>query len=361
MAFDLEGHAYLRSFDHIVRYDATNPDPQGWREVPFDYGESMKQAGVWSRSRTRIHSAISFYSTRGVASSQMGGFGVSPKGHVIVSASNPETQPDRREDGDIYESMGERYTPQMFPGRARPWEVHVFDRHGNRVYGDAVPGVPRHVGLNMDAQDNIYVMIAGIGRVNGKPYDHYPLSCSLAKVEPGTQILSAQRAPIPLSDDRRPDRPPDLTQTDGGGEAWLTDGAHWVRGGVGIDGKRARCHCPSQSRPGFDYFARSFLPEIDRYSVLVVDKNNNEIVRIGRYGNIDEGKPLIEDGGPPDPRSIGGDELALMHHQFLAVESDRRLFIGDLGNACIRSVKLLYHAEETVPLKDVPDRAERVD
>ncbi len=363
MAFDLEGHAYLRSFDHIVRYDASNRDPQNWREVPFDYGESLEQAGIWSQSRNRIISAISFYSTRGVASSQMGGFGVSPRGRIIISASNPEERPDRREDGDIYQVMGERYTPPMFPGRVRPWEVHVFDRHGNRVYADAIPGVGRKVGLNMDARDNIYAVVAAVGRVAGEPYYH-PFSCSLIKVEPDTQMLSASRAPIPLSPERRPDRPADLTQADPGGEVWLGEGARWIRGGVGFDGKRVGsrgCHCPSQSRPGFDYFARSFLPEIDRYSVLVVDKNNNEIVRIGRYGNIDEGKPLIEDGGPPDPRSIGGDELALMHHQFLAVESDRRLFIGDLGNACIRSVKLLYHAEETVPLKDVPDRAERVD
>jgi hypothetical protein len=43
-----------------------------------------------------------------------------------------------------------------------------------------------------------------------------------------------------------------------------------------------------------------------------------------------------------------------MHAQMLAVESDRRLFIGDLGNARIASVKLIYAAEERVVLKDVP-------
>ncbi len=32
-----------------------------------------------------------------------------------------------------------------------------------------------------------------------------------------------------------------------------------------------------------------------------------------------------------------------------------RLFIADLGNACIRSVKLGYHAEQRVALKDAPD------
>ncbi len=66
--------------------------------------------------------------------------------------------------------------------------------------------------------------------------------------------------------------------------------------------------------------------------------------------------PLAREGGPPSPRSIGGDEVGLMHPQMLAVESDRRLFISDLGNARILSVKLGYHAEERVALKEVPDR-----
>jgi hypothetical protein len=60
---------------------------------------------------------------------------------------------------------------------------------------------------------------------------------------------------------------------------------------------------------------------------------------------------------PPHPRSIGGDEVAIMHAQNLAVHTDRRLFLADIGNQCIRSVKLGYHAEERIPLKSVPDRA----
>jgi len=39
-----------------------------------------------------------------------------------------------------------------------------------------------------------------------------------------------------------------------------------------------------------------------------------------------------------------------MHTMNLAVHSDRRLFLADIGNQCIRSVKLDYHRAETVPL-----------
>jgi len=89
----------------------------------------------------------------------------------------------------------------------------------------------------------------------------------------------------------------------------------------------------------------------------VLDTNGNEILRIGKYGNVDDGKPLINEGGPPHPRSIGGDEVAFMHIQFPAVHTDRRLFVSDLGNARIASIKLEYHTEEKVSLRKVKDKS----
>jgi hypothetical protein len=48
-----------------------------------------------------------------------------------------------------------------------------------------------------------------------------------------------------------------------------------------------------------------------------------------------------------------------MHPAFVAVHTDRRLFIQDYGNARTVSVRLGYHAEATVALKDVPNREGR--
>jgi hypothetical protein len=280
--------------------------------------------------------------------------GVSPKGHLIVSVCNPEAAPDRKGERNAFSAALRPYVPQIYPGRCRPWEVHVFDKHGKLVYQDAVPGIGRMVGINMDRDDNIYVMLAGIGRVAGGPYFN-PVSCSMLKLRPGTKFYSTN-AVIPLPEDARPKRLPDCTEVDTCGSVWVENPC-WIRGGVGFDGKRVKCHCGSQSRPALDGFARSFLPEVDRYSVLVLDANGNEILRIGQYGNVEDGMPLVREGGPPSPRSVGGDEVALMHAQMLAVESDRRLFISDLGNARIVSVKLEYRAQEKVALKDVPDGA----
>jgi hypothetical protein len=93
-----------------------------------------------------------------------------------------------------------------------------------------------------------------------------------------------------------------------------------------------------------------------------MDSNGNLILRIGQYGNVDDGMPpegvqrgAAKSGGPmvapPNPRSIGGDEVSLMHGCHVATMTDRYLYIGDVGNGRIVSVKLDYHATERVPLQ----------
>jgi hypothetical protein len=139
------------------------------------------------------------------------------------------------------------------------------------------------------------------------------------------------------------------------GGLWV-EGADWLYGGVGFAGWRLSCICWN-TRPALDLFARSFLPEIDHFTVAVLDTNGNLILRIGTCGNVDDGKPLIPDGGPAKPRSIGGDETALFYAPYLATHTDRRLFVADLGNSRILSVKLGYYAEEKVALKDIRDQA----
>lgn len=126
----------------------------------------------------------------------------------------------------------------------------------------------------------------------------------------------------------------------------------------GFCGKNMLCSCWN-CRFALDYFARSFAPEVDRCQVAVLDNNGNPILRVGRYGNVEDGVPLVKDGGPGKPRPIGGDEVALCYAPYLAADTDRRLFIADPGNGRILSVKLGYHAEERIALKDVAERAEK--
>jgi hypothetical protein len=92
------------------------------------------------------------------------------------------------------------------------------------------------------------------------------------------------------------------------------------------------------------------VPEAIRGKVAVLDANANLILRVGQLGNVDDGRPLVATGGPPNTRSIGGDETALFWPANVATHRDRRLFVHDWGSARIVSVKLGYHAEERVAL-----------
>jgi hypothetical protein len=71
--------------------------------------------------------------------------------------------------------------------------------------------------------------------------------------------------------------------------------------------------------------------------VAALDSAGNLILRIGRYGNVDE------------------EGIRLMHGAYVATHTDRRLFIADPGNARIVSVKLDYHATQRAALKDVAE------
>ena len=130
-------------------------------------------------------------------------------------------------------------------------------------------------------------------------------------------------------------------------------------GGVGFGGFNSSkggggCACWN-ARFALDLFARSFVTELNRFRVAVLDTNGNLIMRIGKYGNVDDGVPLVMAGGPLSPRSIGGDEVALFYAPYLATDTDRRLFIADPGNGRILAVRLDYHATERVALEKAKD------
>ncbi len=354
MAFDQNGHAYVRKTDLVVRYDS-----ETWREIPWDYGETCEILSTVTRTKVKINSAL-IMPSRSPVCHQQGGISVSPKGHVVVAChdrSNSFAKNHRiaRPAKQVY--RGKEYNPPLFPGRESSSTsscIHVWDKHGKLVYEDAIPGIPQIDGVFMDKDDSLYVMATPTRILDGKKYFN-PVSETLMKFKPKKgKIVSTKNSPLPLQKTEWPDRKQDLNGR------WVT-GAEWFYGGVGFAGFNGYlasfpCAC-WWSRFSLDYFARSFAPEPYQYSVAVLDSNGNLILRVGRPGNVDDGKPLTAAGGPGNTRSIGGDEVAIFHSDFVGTDTDKRLFIADLGNGCIRSVKLGYHAEEKIFLKDVPDKA----
>jgi hypothetical protein len=280
---------------------------------------------------------------------------VSPRGHLVVAVNNYGTQPANRK--DVYETPvepgGKPYVPPNYPGRVRWGEVHVWDRHGQMLYEDAVPGLNRLDGLGIDRDDNLYVLSTTTRVLDGQRYFN-DMTETLMKVQPKkARVLSpSDRAAVTLAPEAQPKRPPDVSNSHVG-PAWV-EGAEWFYGGVGFAGKNASrsgggCDCYN-ARFALDFLGRSFAPEIDHYSVAVLDSAGNLILRVGQYGNADS-------AGPNSAVPLSGDGVGLVYAPYVATQTDRRLFIADPGNARIVSVRLDYRASETVRLRDVPNQA----
>ncbi|MCK6473983.1 MAG: hypothetical protein L6R28_19855 [Planctomycetes bacterium] len=355
LCFDANGAAYLRNINVAVRYDSKN-----WREIPWDYGEERASVHTSSSSDRKATSAISGLVLPANGGWHHGGMYVAPNGKFAVTCLYSVSGPQ----GDAAAANVEnspKWMPRMYPGRAcggrggGPF-IHVWDKHGQLVHEDALPGMADNTyGIGLDKEDGIYLMLAATRILDGKRY-YNDLSSTLLKVRPSqAKIVSASgKLEIPLPPELKPKRAPDF-ENSANGKAWI-EGAEWMYGGVGFAGKNAGIGCACMNtRFCFDYLNRSWAPEIDRYSVAVLDANGNLILRFGRYGNVEDGMPLVKDGGPAEPRSIGGDEVALFHGAYLTTQTDKRLYIADPGNERVLSVKIGYQSEGKVALKNVPD------
>jgi hypothetical protein len=349
LAIDLEGYFYLRSEYNVVRFE-----PANWKEIPFDYGTERTKIGFDDIKTVNAVSVIDLPSTSKHGNWwHAGGFSVSPKGDIAVTCFNSATRNSQAPSGseNFYSKGGKNskkssYTPDMYPGRKVDFEIHIWDKFGKIKYQDAFPGVTETNGIFLDKDDNLFVMMDQNRMLGDKPY-LINWGSTMVKVKAGNaKVISADKdIPIPLAASARPNRSQDIV----GG--WI-ENVEWLYGGVGFSGWRSGASCICwNTRPTVDLFSRVFAPEIDHYSVAVLDSNGNLILRVGQYGSVDDGKPLIAEGGPKNPNSIGGDEVALFHAAYLATFTDHKLFIADGGNSRIVSVKLDYHNTQKIPLK----------
>ncbi|HLX63653.1 MAG TPA: hypothetical protein VKX17_20450 [Planctomycetota bacterium] len=348
MCFDHLGQAYLRTISVVARYDADT-----WREIPWDYGEERAAVCTSSGSDRKTASVLSGLIIPANAIWHHGGMSVSLKGHLAIGCQIHTHAAERAEEKQIVQTLA--WTPRLYPGRLLSGRVgafiHVWDERGKLMQEDAVPGLGDIYGVGIDRDDDLYCMSGATRIFNGERY-YNDLSGTLLKfshnnVKPRI-VSDSKDVPNPLERNEFPRRAPDLGSALQG-RAWI-EGADWFFGGVGYDGKNRGVGCACwNARFALDYFNRSFAPEVDRYSVAVLDSNGNLILRVGRYGNADS-------AGPKSLVPLGGDEVGLMHGAYVATHTDNRLFIADPANARIVSVKLDYHATERVALKDIVDQ-----
>lgn len=363
-AFDLDGNIYIRNTDLIVRYDS-----KSYREIPFDYGEQRFKVGEIGSGGKRAADIVAGLAlpAKSPVCFHQGGISVNAKGQIMASCAYRFVGLSGTDDVGHYKinppASGESYAyqPSVYPGRISGSTtpcLHIWDKHGNLIYEDAAPGVGQLNGVGLDRDCNVYYMQASSRVLDGKPYPDRT-SETVVKVKPGASktIVDTKVAPVPVSATELPKRPPDV-RMDGGDNSWI-EGAEWLYGGVGFagfsPGHAPACACWF-SRFTLDYFARSFAPEPTIYSVAIIDSAGNLITRVGRYGNVDDGKPMVPSNGQPTTASLGGDEVGLFYACYVGTHTDRRLFISDVGNGRIVSVKLNYYKEERIALKDIVDK-----
>ncbi|MCX7591273.1 MAG: hypothetical protein N2255_06550 [Kiritimatiellae bacterium] len=363
LAFDLDGHVYLRAHGTVVRYD-----PVDWREVRWDYGEEREAV---STANTQ-NAGPGYRMARDIAACLVapfwehapnGVFNISARGHLVLpikGRSPAETGVVFRKRADTKVADTPQYNWQLYPGRSTGGLVFIFDQRGQVVYEDAIPGLTFTHGIKIDRDDNLYALVMATRMLDGQPYFN-PATCTLIKCKPRAARVRGTHPkciPVPLTAATRPRRPPDIISggKPGLGLGWV-EGALWFYGGVGYDGEHHRnpeygCDCCFSSFD-LDFFGRSFAPEVEHCSVAVLDSEGNLITRIGTYGNVEDGMPLVKEGGPAHCRSIGGDEVALFYAPHVATHTDRRLFIADVGNERIVSVRLGYSTEKRIRLSEV--------
>jgi hypothetical protein len=339
IAIDIDGLAYLRTMNVIGRYDMDT-----WKEVPFDYGsekDKVGQDGGMGGKSSPVVSSILLPATNAVCYHQ-GGLDVNVRGDILVACHNgPVNQANDHGDGQPIAAMAiyKEYTPPAYPGRLLSSTsicLHIWSKNGQIKSEDILPGCPQTDGVFLDENDNVYIMATPFRKINDKKLDDGSSSSLFKFKSKKGRFLTSESSPLPLEKSNIPQRTQEIAGL------WA-ENFDWTYGGVGFGGFNvAGCACWF-ARFKLDYFARSFAPEPMQYGVSVLDANGNLITRIGKYGNADS-------CGPNSKEPLGGDEVGLIHPCFVGVHTDKRLFISDVGNDRIVSVKLDYYVNKILPI-----------
>jgi hypothetical protein len=342
IAFDLDGFIYMRTMAVLGRFNM-----ETWKEIPFDYGAELSKVGNdggMGGSYSPLVSGLMLPATNAVCYHQ-GGLDVNANGDILVACHNRPTMNKNNVGVWGHQPMKAytEYAPANYPGRllsATSVCLHIWDKFGKVKAQDVLPGCPQTDGVFLDSENNIYIMAVVARQINNKPIDDGMTSTLMKfKASKGQFLTLGGENSLKLPPEKAPQRAKEVSGM------WVNN-FDWMYGGVGFIGNGPKsvgggCVCWF-ARFKLDYFARSFAPEPLQYSVAVLDSNGNLITRIGRYGNLDS-------AGAKSKEPLGGDEVGLFHPCYVSTLSDKKVFISDIGNERIVSVKLNYYNEKILP------------
>lgn len=216
----------------------------------------------------------------------------------------------------------------------------VFDVEGKLLSASSVGETCMGQGVTMDRDGNIYTVFGHCLPEGQKTLygSDIPAKARLQADYGSLVKFRGQGGAFPLNTGESKVR---LARTieNGGGKPFGVPGALWAFGGIsGQSGGDCQCH---HIRHDMDFHARSFIPTMSLYSVIVLDSNGNRIARFGRYGNVDDSEADIKDKK--------GDGIRIAWVRSVAA-SDAALYVVDPGNRRILRAALSYAAEEAVSI-----------
>jgi hypothetical protein len=115
-------------------------------------------------------------------------------------------------------------------------------------------------------------------------------------------------------------------------------GALWAYGGISNQ-QDVDCTC-NHSIFHLDLWARSWVPNNAVSGVMVIDSNGNRIMRMGKYGNVDDTEADLKEKE---------DGLRFAYIRACGA-TDTAAYVLDQASSRILKAALSYHAEETVSL-----------
>ena len=364
LAFDKKGYLHLhrqgRDQKFLIRLDPARlvdvrrreHRVKRYAEVPYDYGvQAAGYAGVLASPTTDDK----YYSW---------GMGVNPRGDVTVLHMYKHS-PRANVPGAITRAAFVKWLAARRKERMQEYveslptkpdidlvggAIWTFDATGELKDKLAVNvGGYRTNGVNVDEDGFLYFTNGRLRYVGGKPFlrgrggnfggppylawNRSPFTGTHIKAAP-RRAKFVVRKPV-IAGAGPPKRPPDLSNCGEGGnypgpagDTWA-EGVEWMYAGAS---PIVSYHCSCMDmRACLDWYKRSFVPEMYRHSVGILDTNGNLICHVGRYGNLD-------------------DKGVVMTRGAYVSATDNYFVVADWGRRLI-AVKLNYHAEETARIR----------
>jgi hypothetical protein len=265
------------------------------------------------------------------------GFHLSPSGRIVTIISEMNSK-------WVHEKgLVKELPPPKSLGCDRPF-VAVWDLDGQPLSLNAVPGAGMGHGIHMDREGSIYLAQAyflladqktlfgipeAVMKAVGGEWGLWGCPGAIIKFRgqgdkyPIGQIYSGKAlgsAPTDALKFRQYQQPTPIA---------AASGALWGYGGVYNQG-RGGCSC-NHSRDGMDRWGRSWISENPSCTIVALDTNGNRIIRIGKYGNVDD----------------EGIRFAWVR---AVAASDNALYAMDYASRRVLKAALSHTTEEVLPL-----------